>query len=1046
MNKDSLRSSVPQRRRKWLLWLIVLLLLYTVSGFLILPPIVRLVAIKELSRQLNRQVSIEKIKLNPFAFSTAIDGLMIKDRDGAPFVSWDEVYVHFQVTSLFRHALGFHEISIVNPYVHVQMNPDYSFNFSDLVTKFSTNSTPASAPAPKTSAPVAVRIQQLNIRGASAALADFTTRTPFKRTLGPIDVSLDNFRTDPENKNPYAFSGPTDAGEQISWSGFFYLSPLRSQGSITLNNLTLNKYAPLYQDLVRFEIRDGVLGMHADYQFEFSATNHTASVNGAAVSLRNFKLGEPGSSNNIVELPFFSVTGAGGDMQSRRVSVDSILMDGSRLDILRHKDASLNVVQLVQPPANPANVSGSILFLLRSVTNAVALLLNSTNQWSATLRSVDVTNTDVYFQDDVNSRPARLALTSIAFNARNISNLPGTNFTSRLALRWNERGTITSETTASLSPPDFDVQLDLDQIDLGTLDPYLEPKFDLFILGSQLGLHGRVRLRTLSGELPIVTFNGDASLDGFRTVDSLGDDLLKWDAIHVNGISANLNPPTVNIRQIAVDNLFANLVIETNRTINLMNVLRLTNTNAVAANKKSAKAAETNSPPPANSSLPTISIDEVVISNTAANFTDRSMNPNVNLPIQQVNGSISALSTEQLQHANIDISAQVEGIGPAQISGTINPFSQSMTNELKISLKGMDLTPASPYVVKFAGYELAEGKLNLDLAYQLVGRKLSSKNVITLDQFTFGQKVPGPDATHLPVRLAVALLKDRDGKIVLDVPIQGSLDDPKFRIGKVVMRVIGNILEKVATSPFSLLGAVFGGGGEELSYQDFAPGSAELSPADLKKLDALAKALNARPALELEINGSVIPDADRAGLQRADLDGDIRTRIWQQLRDADRATNSADQIIVSPADHSDWVQKLFQEALVSGRITPAIIAANTNVAALVAAQSSPTGLHPTEVAKTGASLTSRSQSLFSTIAVALVDSTNSVAPSDPITDALLATYPVSQSDLATLAATRARVVQDYLSQTGKVAATRLFLTTQTETLNTNGTRAYLKFR
>jgi hypothetical protein len=155
---------------------------------------------------------------------------------------------------------------------------------------------------------------------------------------------------------------------------------------------------------------------------------------------------------------------------------------------------------------------------------------------------------------------------------------------------------------------------------------------------------------------------------------------------------------------------------------------------------------------------------------------------------------------------------------------------------------------------------------------------LKSANVITLDRFTFGDQVESPTATHLPVRLAVAILKDRDGKIVLDVPVEGSLDDPKFRIHKVVIRVIQNILEKVATSPFSLLGALFGGGGEELGYQDFAPGGADLTPADQAKLNSLAKGLYARPALGLEISGSVDEAADRAGLQRAALDQDIRTR------------------------------------------------------------------------------------------------------------------------------------------------------------------------
>ena len=495
-------TSISRGKRKLVLWILGLLLFYTVFGFLILPLIVRSIAVKVLAQQLDRQISIRTIKINPFALSTTVDGLLIKEKDGTPFVAWDEVYVNFQLSSFFGKAWVFKEISATKPYVHLQMNPDYTLNFSDLLTKFSTNS----APAAKASRPFALHIERFHISGATAALADYTTRTPFKRTVGPLDITLENFRTDPDNKNPYSFTGTTDAGERISWSGYFSLSPLRSQGDVTLDNLTLNKYAPLYQDLVRFQIRDGVLGMHADYQFEFSATNHAASVNDAALSLRNFKLGVPGNTNNIMELPFFSVTGASMDLQSRHATVNSVLADGSRLELLRGKDDAINVVELSKPAATAANAPGGILLLLHSVTNAVTMLLHSTNQWSATVRNVISTNGSIYFEDDVNSRPAKVALTDITLTAKNISNLPGTNFASQLSLHWNKNGSIKTETVASLTPPTFEVRLDLDQIDLGTLDPYLEPKLDLFILGSELGLHGRVHLRTPRGELPTVTF------------------------------------------------------------------------------------------------------------------------------------------------------------------------------------------------------------------------------------------------------------------------------------------------------------------------------------------------------------------------------------------------------------------------------------------------------------------------------------------------------------------------------------------------------------
>jgi hypothetical protein len=976
-----------------------------------------------------------------------VRGLLIKDKDGEPFISWDEVYVNFQLSSFFGHAWVFKEISTTKPFVRVQMNKDYTLNFSDILAKFA-----ATAPAavPKAPAkPLVLHVERLHIGGASAALADFTTREPFKRTLGPLDITLDNFRTDPDNKNPYSFTGTTDAGETISWSGFFYLDPLRSQGELKLFNFTLNKYAPLYQDLVRFEIRGGSIALDAKYRFELSPANRVAAVHDTAFALRDFKLGAPGDSNNIAELPLLAVTGVSADLESRQATVDFVLASGAKLFLSRAKNNSVNVVELARPADTATNVPGGIVFLLRSVTNAVAMLLNSTNQWSGAVNSVAVTNCALHLEDDVNSRPARLDLSDITLNAKNISNVPGSNLTAELSLRWNTNGSIKALTTASFLPPTADIQMDLDQLDLGTLDPYLEPKLNLYILGSKVGLHGKISLRTPKGELPQVTFRGDASLDDFHTVDGvMAEDLVKWDSIGFNGIDANLNPQTVSIREIDVDNAYARLVIETNKTINLLNALRMTNTNTPAANEAKVAVAEKSAAPPpagtnATTTLPQTSIGAIVITNTTVSFTDRSLSPNVNLTIQSVNGSIAGLSTEQLRHADLNLNALIDGVGPASITGTINPFSGTQTNDIKVSVKDVDLTPASPYSGKFAGYRIAEGKLNLDLAYELVGKKLQSKNVITLDQFTFGEKVDSPEATHLPVRLAVAILKDRDGKIVLDVPIEGSIDDPKFRIGKVVERAVVNILEKVATSPFSLLGALFGGGGEELGWQDFTVGSAQLTADDTKKLDSLVKGLYARPALGLEISGSIDPDGDREGLQRAALDREIRMRVWMKLRKTRQATNSVEQVVLTPDDRAYWVKKLYGETVAAGKITPELIAANTNLAAY-AAQVLPRRL----TAKKGATQLMQSAGTEKTPpAAGTAYQTKLVPPPDPMEAVLLATHPVGQGDLETLAASRARAVQAYILQTGKVEASRLFLKeSEAGGLRSNGSRVYLQFR
>jgi Domain of Unknown Function (DUF748) len=1045
------------------LWIFWLLFAYAIIGFFILPPIIRAVAVKQLSKQLDREVSIQMVKLNPFVLSTTIRGLLIKDKNGESFVSWDEVYVNFQLSSFLGHPWVFKEISVAGPFARVQMNQDGTFNFSDLISKFSTTNAPATPPGTPAKT-IGLWIDRLLITNATASMTDLTHRHPFKRLAGPWNLTLEHFKTNPDNKNRHVFTGTTDAGERISWNGFFYLDPLRSCGELTLENFPLNKYSPVYQDRLPFEIRDGFVGVDVNYRMEFSATNRVMAVTNTSFTLRDFKLAETDTQTNMVELSRFAVTGVTVDAVARQAEIGLVSADGGKFFLLRKRNASTNVAVAApsQPVETTTNAPGGIPALLGSITNAAALLLNSTNLWTGTVHDVELTNCAFSLEDLANSRPARLDLSDLTLSVKNISNLTGTNLTVALSLRWNTNGSIKTEVAASFAPPTADIQLDLYRLDFGPLDPYLEPKLNLYIPGSEFGLHGRIQLRTPAGQLPEVSFQGDTWLDGFRAADgALGEDLLKWDSVRVSGIDANLNPLGVAIKEIALNNMTASLVIETNHTINLLAALRPAGsnvpaeTNAVAATTNKTKVAAANKTPAAPKTnatpaapLPPITIGSIVISNAAARFTDRSLTPNVNIAIQQFGGEITGLSSTEPRRADVNLHAAVDGVGPIDIGGHINPFSRTATNDLKITFKNVDLMPTSPYSGKYAGFPIAEGKLNLDLAYILAGRKLESKNVITLDRFTFGEQVNSPDATHLPVRLAVAILKDRNGQILLDMPVEGSFDDPKFRYGKVVVRTLLNILEKAATSPFSLLGAAFGGGGEELGYQDFAPGSAVLLPADEQKLDTLAKGLYERPGLQLEIAGSIDPVADRDGLRYNSLEKQIRTRQWMSLIDSERVATTPDQITLTPEQHADWLKTLYDEAWDEGVINTEFIAASTNLAALAAQIPSRAGKieKGATILMKGTSTPAPKSSQDVGVS-AQAKPTALTALTDPMEALLMATIPIPAGDFEALVSERAKAVRAYLLQTGKVEAARLFLTeNQTGGVRSDGSRAYLQFR
>jgi hypothetical protein len=461
---------------------------------------------------------------------------------------------------------------------------------------------------------------------------------------------------------------------------------------------------------------------------------------------------------------------------------------------------------------------------------------------------------------------------------------------------------------------------------------------------------------------------------------------------------------------------------------------------ADAKSKKSLLAGDTVISTNALAELPLkkFSVGDIVITNTSANFTDRSVTPNVNLAVNQISGTIAGISSEDLQHADVNLHAKVDDVGPVEITGAINPFSKDQTNEIKIAVNDVDLTAASPYSGKFAGYRIAKGKLSMALAYHLHGRNLKSENVITLDQFTFGEKVNSPDATHLPVKLGIAVLKDRSGKIVLDVPIEGSLDDPQFRLHKVIVRAVWNVVEKAITSPFAVLGAMFGGKGQEISYQDFAAGSADLTPASKEKLAVLVKALYERPGLQLEISGSVDTNADAGGLRAVILEKELRAQKWQMLRKADREAVLPDQVVVTVEDRPELLKKLYADALAKGQISTA--SNGTPNAPTV----SPPIVSKKTVEKGASQLMARETA---PVAPPPVAAQHSSTAADPMELALLNSIQVGDDDFQTLASQRAKAVREYILQSGKVEAGRLFLTeSKAAGLKTDGSRVYLQLQ
>ena len=304
-------------------------------------------------------------------------------------------------------------------------------------------------------------------------------------------------------------------------------------------------------------------------------------------------------------------------------------------------------------------------------------------------------------------------------------------------------------------------------------------------------------------------------------------------------------------------------------------------------------------------------IGKITLQGGNVNFSDFFVKPNYSANLTGVGGSVTEMTRDK--PGDVELRGRIDETAPIEIVGRVNALSQDLFVDLKASAKDIELSPLSPYAIKYAGYGIEKGKLSVNVKYLVEARKLTAENNIYLDQLTFGEKVESPTATKLPVQLAVALLKDRNGVIDVNLPISGSLDDPQFSLGGIIIRVIVNLIVKAVTAPFALLGAMFGGG-EELAYIEFAPGVARLDRASEEKLKALAKALNDRPNLKLDASGRVAPEADREGLRRRAVEREVKAQKLKAAPKDSGSPKTLDQVEVDAAEYPKYLTAAYKEA------------------------------------------------------------------------------------------------------------------------------------
>ena len=832
----------------------------------------------------------------------ALEKFAVTELDDRPLLTLPLVAVRVDAAEVFGQKFHIGHVLVQDPEVQVRRDRAGKIN---LLSVWAEDEAKKGASEEKEAAASGKRgafnleLAELKVADAAIRVSDEMPEKPFRTDIEVLNLSVSRFSYPQLKPAAVALDFRTSAGEIFRHEGTVLADPLSAAGTVELSNFRIPAYAPYYGPFILFEVKDGLFNLSTRYNLSKTRDGLGGTISGLETSVSSLQLRKQGERTDFARFPETSVKNGELDLGTRTVVVEEFLTKNGAVAVKREKDGSIDLTKLVALPGPKAEEAPPA---------------EETRPWTFTVKKATVERYAVSFADETPTESVKVQAEPIQMVVENLSNQKESKAQAALRVTVNKKGTAAVDGSVGLNPLGTDLRVDVQRLDLVPLQPYLTDKVKILVSSGELRLKGRLGVREVTGGPPQISFAGQTNLGNFVALDrATSEDFLKWKSLFVGGIQANVNPLRLEINEVALSDFYSRLIVYPNGTLNLREMLAGGEAQPSSGGGAGAEGGESPAATPAEKEPASIAIGRVVLQGGNVDFTDLFIKPNYSANLTDLGGSLTGLSSHPGTTATIEILGRLNRSAPLEIKGEVNPLAANPYLDLKAGVEDIELEPLTPYSGKYAGYAIEKGKLSFHVDYKIENRKLKAENRLTLDQLTFGEKVESPTATELPVLLAVALLKDRNGVIDLNLPIGGSLDDPEFSVGRVILQVLVNLIAKAATSPFALLGAAFGGG-EELSYVEFQPGLATLDDAAIDKLSKVGKALNGRPGLTLDVSGRADPVADREGLKRYLLERAVKGQKVKDLVKKGESAPSLDQVTVEPSEYEQYLIRAYKEA------------------------------------------------------------------------------------------------------------------------------------
>ncbi len=873
---------------------LIAIALYSVLGFLILPGIGLRIINQQLANYATVPAKLDRLEFNPFSLELTLWGLRVGE-PGKEQVGFERLYTNLQADSLWTKALHLAAVELDKPKTELLFNKDGTLNLTQLFKL------PASEPTPADpeSKPFPLRIDNIKLAGGYLHFTDMRPSEPIEFLYDSMDLELKNLSTLPDDNADMTLVAAGPAGGRIDWTGTLSLVPITSTGKLKVTDGKMKVWWPYVRDALPLALEDGVLNFSTDYTLNLSKETEMVLSN-ATASIAPLKINAP-DGRPLVRLERLEVSDTSVDLAKQEVVVGKINSQNLETWAAREKDGQLDWQKLFasQPEKAPAKTAEVV-----TVEAPKAAPVAPSKPWAVLLKDVDLRDYRVHLADKEPKTPVALDVGPLNVSLKNFDSLNRSPFTLNLDTGVGKQGKLTASGDVNLSPVSARLKVTTKDIDLRIAQAYIDPFIRLELRSGMLGSDLAVDLK--STEPLAFTVAGRAQVDQLHTLDTLKNrDFLKWQKLVLEDLKYQ-HGDSLSLARVNLEKPYVRFMINDDRTTNIDDLLI-----PQPASSTTAKSTASKEKPLG------IHIGAIAINDGSANFADFSLTPNFQTAVQQLNGLIGTIDSRNPKPAPVNIAGKVDRYAPVTIKGSVNPFDPMASLDIATSFRRVELTTLTPYSGKFAGYRIRKGRLNLDLHYLITNGQLKAENKLVVEQLQLGEKVDSPDAVDLPIKLAIALLKDTDGKISIELPISGDLNNPQFSVMPIIWQTVRNLVLRAAQAPFKFIGGLINGGGaEDLGTVSFAPGSSELSPEAQKALTTLAQALKERPALRLEIEGTAAQSSDGPLIAKDRLEREFQYTYYKILqRRGEKVPAKAGLLTVPESEKSPLLEGIYRTRL-----------------------------------------------------------------------------------------------------------------------------------